>query len=184
MSRGWHCLCYATSGRVGPALSSRKTGQGRRKKKRLMLFHLERDRRGGRNSGFSLAEVVITIAILALVVQGTVIGYVFSAQRAEWSAYSMAAQSLAMQSVEQARAAKWDPQAWPVSDELGTTSFAQVVVLDVPVVGTPVYATNYVRVSTVSVNPPLRELRTDCVWRLVKRGPFTNTLITLRAPDQ
>ena len=131
-----------------------------------------------------MAEVVITIAIMALVVQGTVVGYVLSAQRAEWSAYSMAAQSLAMQAVEQARDAKWDPQAWPASDELGTTSFAQVVVLDVPVVGTPVYATNYVRISTVSANPPLRELRADCVWKLIQRGPFTNTLITLRAPDQ
>ena len=149
-----------------------------------MLFQFTCCRRGGRNSGFTVAEVVITIAILALVVQGTVVGYVLSAQRAEWSAYSMAAQSLAMQAVEQARAAKWDPQAWPASDELGTTSFAQVVVLDVPVVGTPVYATNYVRISTVSANPPLRELRADCVWKLIQRGPFTNTLITLRAPDQ
>lgn len=149
-----------------------------------MLFQFNCCRRGGRNSGFTVAEVVITIAIMALVVQGTVVGYVLSAQRAEWSAYSMAAQSLAMQAVEQARAAKWDPQAWPASDELGTTSFAQVVVLDVPVVGTPVYATNYVRISTVSANPPLRELRADCVWKLIQRGPFTNTLITLRAPDQ
>jgi hypothetical protein len=57
-------------------------------------------------------------------------------------------------------------------------------VLDVPVTGTPVYATNYVSISTVSVNPPLRELRTDCVWRLNERGPFTNSIVTLRAPDQ
>ena len=149
-----------------------------------MLFRFERCRRGGGSRGFTLAEVVITIAIVALVLQGTILGYVLSAQRAEWSAYSLAAQSLAMQGVEQARAAKWDPQAWPKVDELGATNFSYATELDVPVVGTPVYATNYVRVSTVSLNPPLRELQTDCVWRLIKRGPFTNTVITLRAPDQ
>lgn len=141
-------------------------------------------RKGVVTQGFTLVEVVITIAIVGLVIHGTVIGYIYSAQRAEWSAYSLAAQSLAMQSVEQARAAKWDPQAWPVVDELGTTNFVQITVLDVPVTGNPVYATNYVRVSTVSTNPVLRELRTDCVWRLTNRGPFTNSVVTLRAPDQ
>lgn len=146
----------------------------------------ERCRKGVRSrGGFTLAEIVITIAIVALVVQGTILGYVFSAQRAEWSAYSLAAQSSAMQGVEQMRAAKWDPQAWPVADELPPTNYSQLVILDVPVAtSNAVYATNFVRLTTVSVNPPLRQLRTDCVWKLMKRGPFTNTVITQRAPDQ
>lgn len=149
-----------------------------------MLYRIERCRGVARRRGFTLAEVVITIAIVALVVQGTVLGYVFSSQRAEWSAYSLAAQSLALQGVEQARAAKWDPQAWPVVDEMGPTNFSYATVLDIPVAGTPVYATNHVRVTVVAANPPLREMRTDCVWRLINRGPFTNTVIVLRAPDQ
>jgi prepilin-type N-terminal cleavage/methylation domain-containing protein len=149
-----------------------------------MLFPLKCCRRRVCRHGFTLIEVVITIGIVALVMHGTISGYVFSANRAEWSAYSLAAQSLAMQGVEQARAAKWDPQAWPVVDALGTTNYTQVSVLDVPVTGTPVFATNYVSISTVSANPPLRELRTDCVWRLNERGPFTNSIVTLRAPDQ
>jgi prepilin-type N-terminal cleavage/methylation domain-containing protein len=139
--------------------------------------------------GFTLTEVVVAVAIIALTFGIVVYGYLRAADRAEWSSYSFAAQSLAMQGVEQARAAKWDTQMWPVVDELGVTNYAHVAPLDVPAAGEPVLATNYISVTTVSVNPPLRELRADCVWALPSRparaaGPFTNTAVTLRAPDQ
>jgi len=143
--------------------------------------------------GFTLAEVVITIGVLALVTLAVVRGYVQCSQRAEWSAYSLAAQSLASQGVEQARAAKWDPQAWPpgigpgLADELGVTNYVQTnLTLDLPVAGGQVeYATNLVSVTVVSINPPLRQIRTDCVWLFRSSGRvFTNTVITLRAPDQ
>jgi len=142
-----------------------------------------------RESGFTLTEVVVALAIVALTFGVAIYGYLRTTDRAEWSAYSLAAQSLAMQGVEQARAAKWDPRAWPVVDELGVTNFTQVEELDVPVAGEPVLATNYISVSTVSVDPPLRQLRADCVWMLRGRptaiaGPFTNTAVTLRAADQ
>lgn len=147
-----------------------------------------------RERGFTLVEVVVAVALITLTFAGVIYGYVRTADRAEWSSYSLAAQSLAMQGVEQARAAKWDSQAWPVVDELpvgelGVTNFMQVQELDVPVVGEPVLATNYISVTTVSVNPPLRELRADCVWALKSRpagitGPFTNTAVTLRTADQ
>ena len=143
----------------------------------------------GRKAGFTLAEVVVAVALITLTFAVVVYGYLRTADRAEWSSYSLAAQSLAMQGVEQVRAAKWDPQAWPVVDELGVTNLVQEEPLDVPVVSEPVMATNYISVTTVSVNPPLRQLRADCVWALRSRpariaGPFTNTAVTLRAPDQ
>jgi len=135
-----------------------------------------------------LAEVVVSIAVATLAFGGVIYGYVLTADRAEWSANSLAAQSLAMQGVEQARSAKWDPKAWPAVDELGLTNYTQVDTLDVPVSGQPVLATNYISVTLVSLDPPLRQLRADCVWRLANgcrsRGPFTNTVITLRTADQ
>lgn len=138
--------------------------------------------------GFTLAEVVVAIAIATLSFGGVILGYVLTSDRAEWSAYSLAAQSLAMQGVEQARGAKWDPKSWPSVDELGVTNYTQVEILDVPVSGQPVQATNYIRVTAVAQDPPLRELRADCVWSLRNglrsRGPFTNTVITLRTADQ
>jgi len=142
-----------------------------------------------RTGAFTLIEVVVAVAVITLTFAIVVYGYLRTADRAEWSCYSLAAQSLAMQGVEQVRAAKWDPQAWPVVDELGTTNFVQVEPLDVPVIVEPVMATNYISVTTVSVDPPVRQLRADCVWCLRSRpatitGPFTNTAVTLRAPDQ
>ncbi len=137
-----------------------------------------------RTSGFTLAEVVIALAILGLVVGGTIYGYVNTARVSEWTAYSLAAQSLAFQGVEEARAAKWDPQAWPRVDELGVTNYIQVDILDVPVKRTPTYATNYISVSWITTNPPLRQLRADCVWTFADRGVFTNSVTTLRAADQ
>jgi hypothetical protein len=138
--------------------------------------------------GFTLAEVAVSIAVATLSFAGVIYGYVLTADRAEWSAYSLAAQSLAMQGVEQARGAKWDPKAWPSVDELGVTNYTQVDILDVPVSGQPVRATNYISVTAVAQEPPLRQLRADCVWTLCagrrSRGPFTNTVVTLRTADQ
>ena|ERR1041385_6082000 len=140
--------------------------------------------RGGKrvSRGFTLAEVVVAIGIMALLIQGLVYGYITSARRAEWTAHSLAAQSLASQGTEQVRAAKWDPQV--PSDELPPTNLVVVETLDLPVTGQPEYATNYIHITTISTNPPLRQIRTDCVWRFVDRGLYTNTAIALRAPDQ
>ncbi len=141
-------------------------------------------------AAFTLLEVVVSLVIATLTFSGVLYGYVMTIDRAEWSAYSLAAHSLAMQGVEQARAAKWDPRAWPPVDELGVTNYAQVLTLDVPVVnGNQTFATNYVSVTTLSASPPLRQLQADCVWMFsyrkgLCRGPFTNTVVTLRTADQ
>jgi type II secretory pathway pseudopilin PulG len=142
------------------------------------------------NSGCTLPEAVISLAIASLVFSSILLGYTMTTDHAEWSAYSLAAQSVAMQGVEQARAAQWDTRTAPPTDELGVTNFSQVITLDVPMTGgNPTLATNYISVTTISTLPMLRELRADCVWCLEfrgarTRGPFTNSVVTLRAPDQ
>ena len=134
---------------------------------------------------FTLTEVVISLAILVLVFHGILKAYTMACQRSEWSAHSLAAQSLAMQQMEAMRAGKWDPQAWPVVDEIGLTNYRNADILDVPTMSkTPSYATSIVAVTTVTINPPLRQIRSDCIWEFKPRGLFTNTVITLRAPDQ
>lgn len=139
--------------------------------------------------GFTLIEVVIAVFISTLVFATVVYAYIGANDRAEWSAYSLAAQSLAMQSVEQARTAQWVPETWPALDDLGVTNYTQTNILDVPLSGRPVFATNYVSITTVTNSPDIRQLRADCVWKLVTRyhgaaGPFTNTAVTFRAADQ
>jgi len=142
------------------------------------------------NAAFTLAELVVAVAILALVFQGVITGYVQFTRHAEWSAHSLAAQSLASQGAEQARSAKWDTQAWPQdvgpgqSDELGVTQFFQTNTLDVPLNGQPLVVTNYISITAVSISPPVRQIRSECVWPFGSRGWFTNSVILLRAPDQ
>jgi type II secretory pathway pseudopilin PulG len=132
---------------------------------------------------FTLSEVVMAIALLTIVMQGVIYGYVHAARRAEWNGRSLAAQSLASQGIEQARAAKWDPQTWPVVDELPPTNFTTLNTLDIPVAGQVTYATNYVSVTVASANPLLRLIRSDCTWNFMGTV-YTNTMLTLRAPDQ
>lgn len=135
---------------------------------------------------FTLVELVITTAVAAVVIGGTIYGYIASARRAEWSAYSLAANSLAMQRIEQARAAKWDPQGYPPMDELVASNFpVRVDILDIPISGTNIaYATSITSIATISANPPLKRIRVDTFWPFVGRGFYSNTVVTYRAPDQ
>lgn len=135
-------------------------------------------------AAFTLTEVAISLAILALVFNGILKAYTMACQRSEWSAHSLAAQSLAVQHVEARRAAQWDPQTYPVVDEGGLVNFRTNDILDIASSKTTIYATSVVSVTTVSLNPPLRQIRADCIWSFPPRGLFTNTVVTLRAPDQ
>ena len=140
--------------------------------------------------GLTLVEVLTSMAVLGLAFGGIIAGLLTYSQNSEWSAYSLAAQAIASQGLEQARAAKWDPQAWPQTvgpgqaDELGVTSYVQTATLCVPYQGQPSIVTNFISVTTVSSNPAIRQIRSDCVWTFLSRGSFTNTVITLRAADQ
>lgn len=140
--------------------------------------------------GLTLIEVLISMAVLGIGFAGVIAGLLTCSQNAEWSGRSLAAQSIAAEGLEQARAAKWDPQAWPqtvgpgMADELGVTNYGQIATLDIPFQGQPTIVTNYISVTTVSANPPIRQIRSDCVWTFMSRGPYTNTVITLRAADQ
>lgn len=142
--------------------------------------------RDQRNLGATLLEVLVSIAITAVTIAVSVNGYVMSAKRAEWSAYSLAAQSLAVQRLEQARAAKWDPYGSPSVDLVVPASFPpQVNVLDVPVSGTNiVYATNFTSITVISTNPPLKAIYVECVWPFMHGRIYTNSIISYRAPDQ
>ncbi len=135
---------------------------------------------------FTLVEVVLAVAVGAILISGMILGYVQAAIRAEWSAYSLSAQSLAVMRMEQTRAAKWDRLASPPVDQLVSSNLPPTVeVLDLPIAGTNiVYATNFTTITTISTIPQLKMIQVDCVWAFGDRGNFTNTIVTYRAPDQ
>lgn len=134
----------------------------------------------------TLPEVAISIVIGGLVFGGVLLAYIQGTRRAEWSAYYLAGHSMAMQRLEQARAAKWDTQASPPVDQLVASNFPVTVdILDIPVSGTNVtFATNVVTITTVSADPPLKMIEVRTTWPFGNRGTFTNTVVSYRGPDQ
>jgi type II secretory pathway pseudopilin PulG len=146
---------------------------------------------------FTLVEVTVAIFILAMVIAGVLYGYVQANRMAEWSSMSYAAESYASEGAEQARAADWYPRNWPVTngpgtmDELPPTNYIISDILDIPSKGKPgatnssYWATDFVSVANVTINPPLRQIRSDCRWIFPPTGRvYSNTIILLRAPDQ
>lgn len=135
--------------------------------------------------GFTLIEQMFALLLAGITVSAVVSGFWQSVRQAEWSAHSLAAQSVAQQAMEQLRAAKWDPNAFPSVDHFKPTNFTRIELLDVPAGrGQNLYATNRVTVRNISEAPPLRMIQVECTWRFGPRRIFTNTIATYRAPDQ
>lgn len=157
-------------------------------------------------AAFTLIEILIAFLIFGMTVSGLIYGYVQANRMAEFSSMSLAAQSYASQGLEQARSAQWNSQGWPPTNGPGTddeimlfnnagqptgqdptshTNYSQTDYLDVPCNGTQIPITDYITVTNISVNPPLRQIRSDCAWTFPLDGKlWTNTVITQRAPDQ
>lgn len=142
-------------------------------------------------AAFTLVEVVVALAISTILFAGIILSFTQTAYRAEWSSYSLAAQNLALQGLEQARASAWDPLAASPVDKCVQTNFPTVTtnILDVPVsAGRVTYATNTWTIKTITnAAYPLKMIRVDCTWPFVRAGKpvvFTNTVATFRAPNQ
>jgi len=146
----------------------------------------------GRLAGFTLAEVVISIAIVAIVFGAVITSYIQNALRTEWSGYSLAAQAQAVQSLEQAKAAVWDVQPTPVMNQITNIPTVIPAVLDLPTSGTNfVYVTNYVTITNVSITSiapvvSVYMVKVDTVWPFTWNGVsklYTNTIACYYAPE-
>ena len=168
-----------------------------------MLSNLKTFERRRKLAGMTLVEVIMAMAIVALVFCGTIEAYIQSSQRIEWSGYSMAAQSLAQATIEQTLAGVWDPcipenestnlNVMSSSYNANTLTWTGYCtnILDVPYSGTNfVIATNFITIQQISINGSSnvwgQVVRVDCVWPFGFRAGspcFTNTVCTLMAPD-
>ena len=175
----------------------------------MRLNSITPDRPENRRIAFTLAEVVISLAIVATVFGGILVAYTQAAKRAEWSGYSLAAQALAIQQLEQARCAQWDPSMnpykndftniwllssnYPVSPPLYTYKGYTWTNLDLPTTGTNyVRATNLVTIRMLNFNGvstpnvQFQMIKVGTSWPFVwggKTNIFTNTICTYVAPD-
>ncbi len=138
---------------------------------------------------------MVAFGVFVVVVGGVLYGYVQTNRMSEWSAMSLAAESYASQGAEMARAAKWDPWAYPANtntDQLPSgTIFTNTGVFDIPIKGNPsstnfsFWETNIVVVTNLSLNPPLRRITSTVVWNFYLTGAYyTNVIVMLRAPEQ
>ena len=147
----------------------------------------------------------MSVAIVGVVFGATIEAYIQTAEREEWTGYSLAAQSMAQQLIEQARSSVWDPAQYPAVNQVTNLSLSGLSfnaasqtwtgyttnILDVPYANTNyTMATNYVTIQVVYVNGSTNVLnqfiRVDCVWPFGLRAGcpyFTNTVCTLIAPD-
>ena len=134
----------------------------------------------------TLVEVVVALAIAGLTMGGIVTGYIFCMNSSAKDALAMAANAKAMERIEQTRSAQWDTSTYPAVDQLVATNFPDlVVILDRSVSGSNILsATIKTDISQISVTPPIRRIRVDCVWQFKGVGLVTNTIETCRAPDQ
>jgi prepilin-type N-terminal cleavage/methylation domain-containing protein len=141
------------------------------------------------HEAFTLVEVLVCLVVMGLVFAGILTGNTQSSARAEWSGYSLAAQALAVQQVEEFRASYWDTQAQPPVDQTTNFPASTTNVLDLPIAGTnAVWVTNYTTVSqiTLSTNPIvcIKMMTVNTVWLWRGKTLFTNTMVAYRAPDQ
>lgn len=170
-----------------------------------LICHLQRGAHAPRLAAFTLAEVVLSMAICGLVFSGILKCYTISAERAQWAGYSLAAQALAIQQLEQARSGVWEPSGGrneltnlnllsrTYDSSTKTMRGYSKSVLDIPISGTNVVpATNFVTVRLVNLNnitnPPVQVqlVRVDTVWPFYafgRKNLHTNTVVTYVAPD-
>ena len=134
----------------------------------------------------TLVEVVVALAIAGLIVGGIVSGYVYCTTSAVKAELAQAANARAMQRIEEARSARWDTSSYPVVDELVATNFPdEIVTLDLPGTNTSgTSATIRTTIAQASLAPPLRKIHVDCIWQFRGDESVTNSIETIRSPDQ
>ena len=159
--------------------------------------------KAGTIRGFTLVEVVISLAIVTLLFSGILTAYIQSNRQAEWAGYSLAAQAIGIQQIEQARSAVWDYSinkneltnlnllSWTYNATTQVGTGYTTNVLDVPVSGTNiVVVTNFVTVKMLNLtgfaNVQVQMVTVVTVWPFQSysgRSVFTNRTASYFGPD-
>ncbi len=136
----------------------------------------------------TLVEVLIATAIFALVFGSVITGLKLATYRAVWATLDIEASRLAEKQMERMQAASFDLSTSPVTDQLISNNFPTVTnaVLWSYTNGPPLLATNWVTINTLpsTANPQYKVLVSSVKWSYRNKGPFTNSLTTVRGPDQ
>jgi len=142
-----------------------------------------KNQRGGQEA-FTLIEVAFAAAIAALVLAGMFQGYNLVGRQAQYSACSLAANTIAMGQLEKVLAANWVPAPPYTNNTLLTLSSTNTGNLCLPSAqGNVVNCTTTTTITLISSNPPYAGILVQCVWTLPSYGgTYTNSVAVLRAP--
>jgi Tfp pilus assembly protein PilV len=133
----------------------------------------------------TLMEVLVALLLFGVVFATVLKGLIQANMRAAWIACDAAASKIAEQRLEQMQNARWDTSL--AIDEVIQANFpTNVVALDTnPNGGSAIVATSTVQVVTITNSTLVYKVITSNVrWRYLNRGPFTNSVFTIRGQDQ
>jgi len=116
---------------------------------------------------------MISVLILAMYIGSMITGYIVVSHRAEWSIQSSTAHNFSRNRLEQFRGGRWSTLSLPPMDELIPSNF--------PPIDMGLNMTNYLTIITISINPPVKMVKSDTVWSSSGKL-FTNSLTTYVSP--
>jgi type II secretory pathway pseudopilin PulG len=154
-----------------------------------MVTSNKKTARSKAGAAFTLVEVVVALGILVMAMSGMIYGYMQTNYQAEWSSMSLAVQALTVQSIERARAAKWDVYSSASGsnpDELppATNNIIYTSAVLIPSSGQTMSVTDTVQITTITLIPAVRQISSVCPWYFPRTGKwFTNTVITYRGAN-
>jgi prepilin-type N-terminal cleavage/methylation domain-containing protein len=136
--------------------------------------------------GMTLVEVIVALAITGLTLSGMISGYVYCMSSTVKTELMQAAHAKALERLEQTRSAVWAPNRAVPQDDLVATNFPDLaVILDLPGASTNgTQATIRTTIASISSSPPTRSVHVDCIWNFRGGQWETNSVETIRAPDQ
>jgi hypothetical protein len=134
----------------------------------------------------TLVEVIVALAVTGLTLSGMVSGYVYCMTSTVKTELMQASHAKALERLEQTRSAVWAPNRAIPQDDLVITNFpALVVTLDLPGADpTGTQATIRTTIASISSSPPMRSVHVDCIWNFRGSEWVTNSIETIREPDQ
>ena len=152
----------------------------------MKLRFTAKNKTARRNFGFSLVELLMSLGISSISIGSIISGYLLVMRQAEYTACSNSAQALVNNQIEQVRAAKWDPQAYPVIDELVSENFPEIncSLEDASNCTNKINAVVRTKIQTTTNGVPMKIITVECVWNFMNRGAYTNNFVTIRSPEQ
>jgi type II secretory pathway pseudopilin PulG len=135
-------------------------------------------------AAFTLVEVAFATAIAALVMAGMFEGYNLAGRQAQYSACSLAANSMAIRQMEQIIAAPWFP-AYSITTLLNQNGTNSANLCLPSAQSNVVNCTIIYNTTPLSSSPPYAMIQVQCVWTLPNYGgTYTNTVAMLRGPNE